>query len=117
MTYWNKATQEQRLAQIDAGISLGMTSKQIAMCLSAPMYGRDGHDNAVKTFGQYHGRHFPTPQGKSAAKAREVAIRTVKTLAGRKYGVPEIHNESAFSIFGNTDEPNPFNALLPEPVE
>lgn len=117
MTYWDKASQEQRLIQIDAGIELGMTSKQIAMCLRAPMYDRDGGDNAVKTFGNRHGRSFPTSQSESGRRAGRIAGRISRAVQFRKAGFIETTHKDAFSIFGRSDEPNPFNALLPEPVE
>lgn len=117
MTYWDKASQEQRLAQIDAGIELGMTSKQIAMCLRAPMYDRDGQDNAVKTFGNRHGRHFPTPREEASRRSGRVSGRISSALKLRNAGYLDVSHKDAFSIFGRSDEPNPFNALLPEPVE
>lgn len=57
MTFWSTATNEQRLVQIDAGIELGMTSKQVAMCLGAPVY--VNRANAVLAFANTHGRSFP----------------------------------------------------------
>lgn len=116
MTYWDKATQEQRLAQIDAGISLGMTSKQIAMCLGAPIY-ENGRDNAVSLFAARHGRRFTTPRATASSRGGKISGRISRAIQFRKAGYTDVTHKDAFSIFGNTDEPNPFNALLPEPVE
>lgn len=115
MTYWDKATQEQRLIQIDAGISLGMTSKQIAMCLGAPRY--DVKNNAVRNFGQKHGRHFTTPPATSGQRGGKIGGRIGSAVQRRRSGYSDVTHKDAFSIFGNTDELNPFNALLPEPAE
>jgi len=110
MSWWDNATQTERLAQIDGGIECGMTSKQIAMCLRAPIYD-DGFANAVKVFGNRHGRHFPTPQATSGYRAGKSGGRVSTALQYRKAGFIEVSHKDAFSIFGDSGEPNPFASL------
>lgn len=52
MSWWANASTEQRLAQIDAGIELGMTARQVAMA--------SGIEDArpISRFAFYHGRKF-----------------------------------------------------------
>ncbi len=111
MTYWEQATQEERLKQIDGGIECGMTSKQIAMCLRAPIYGRDGQDNAVKRFGNHHGRHFPTPPVTAGHRAGKSGGRISTAIKLRNAGWSDVSHKDAFSIFGTPEEPNPFASL------
>jgi hypothetical protein len=113
MAFWDKATQEQRLAQIDGGIECGMTSKQIATCLGAPIY-IDGKSNAVNDFGNYHGRQFPTTARGIGLKAWKSAERRISEKARRIRGEPEITDPTAFSIFNTPQDPNPFASLKEE---
>lgn len=49
--WWYRATQEQKLAQIDAAIEVGMTVPQVAINCGANV-------NTVGSFATNHGRHF-----------------------------------------------------------
>ncbi len=62
--WWYRASLEQKLAQVDGGIELGLTSNQVAMVSGA----KDRY--TVKAFGAYHGRHFTTSNYSSLSKAR-----------------------------------------------
>lgn len=57
--WWYRATAEQKLAQIDAAIELGMTSTQVAMNCGA-------RRTTVCTFANYHNRRFVDGQSKAA---------------------------------------------------
>lgn len=107
MTWWNRATVEQKMTQIKAGIELGMTSKQIAMNLGAPI--RTPNDNGVKSFADHFGLKF----GKSHDKFSR-AGRVGGTISGivnsRRRGVPETFVSSAFDIFPRS-EANEFAML------
>ena len=113
MSFWSTATTEQRLAQIDGGIECGMTSKQIAMCLGAPIYG-DGHSNRVLVFAQYHGRHFPTSKVTVGRRYGKVGGRIGGLVTARKRGRPEIQADGAFEIFPQDHEETPFAFLTEE---
>jgi len=114
MSWWSNATQEQRLAQIDGGIECGMTSKQIAMCLGAPIYDDQGGHDAVFVYGRRNGRRFTTPTYVSAHRAGKRGGKVSGILRARAKGTPEIHVNTAFSIFDNGDEENPFATLTQE---
>lgn len=60
--WWHRATQEQRLAQIDAAIELGMTCPQVAKNCG-------GSVSAVSGFALNHGRNF---SGFSANQRRQI---------------------------------------------
>jgi hypothetical protein len=68
MTFWHSATAAQKLAQVDAGISLDMTIRQIALASGA----REG---ALGSFGQYHGRKFPSGKGRRSVRGEIVRKR------------------------------------------
>lgn len=61
--WWFRATHEQRMAQLDAAISLGMTARQLAMNCG-------GTVGAVAQFASVNGRKF---RGYSAAKDLSLA--------------------------------------------
>lgn len=72
--WWYGASTEQRLAQIDAAIELGMTAKQCAMncgCLYDSQSVRPG--DRVHGFASYHGRHF---NGESTGKRTAAIVRS-----------------------------------------
>lgn len=52
MNWWDKASTEERLAQIDGGIECCMTSRQVAIASRTSM-------GAVIGFAARHGRSFP----------------------------------------------------------
>ncbi|TBY54550.1 hypothetical protein E0H59_13790 [Rhizobium leguminosarum bv. viciae] len=115
MTFWDRANTEERLDQIDGGIECGMTSKQIAICLGAPIY-HDGKSNSVNAFAHRHGRTFPTSRSEIAAKAGKAGGRISSIVGRRRRGEAETANPKAFSLFENRDE-NPFANLMQEAAE
>lgn len=57
--WWYSASTEDRLAQIDAAIELGMTEKQCAMnCGCAYFDSPTNKGGVVGSFARRHGRHF-----------------------------------------------------------
>lgn len=52
MSFWSTATVEQKLAQIDAGIELGMATAVVAKNLGC-------HRHTLYFFARQHGRRFP----------------------------------------------------------
>lgn len=55
--WWYRASQEQKLRQLDAGLALGMTAKQIAIVSGVDMTSGDPRAT-VTSFGYLHGRAF-----------------------------------------------------------
>jgi len=51
MTWWNNATTQQKLIQLDGGIALGMTAAQIAVASGSSR-------NIVSDFASRHGRRL-----------------------------------------------------------
>jgi hypothetical protein len=97
MRWWDRATTEQKLVQIDAGIALGMTGKQISMCLRVPeVY----HGNSkVTAFAHSHGRSFPTTRSIAAMRGGAAAAITHRLRLPRLRGTPEHMINGAFDIF------------------
>lgn len=100
MSFWDTASTEQRLAQIDAGIELGMTRKQIAMCLGAPL---DNSANALGAFANRHGRSFPVKSEERSRAGKRGGL--IGGLANaRRSGAHETDIKGAFSIFGHSGQ-------------
>lgn len=78
-TFWKHASADQRLAQIDGALELGMTSAQCAANVGAK-------PQAVASFARYHGRPFPK-DGEQAAKKYAAG----KSKGGRKGGQVSSH--------------------------
>jgi hypothetical protein len=97
-TWWDRATVAQRLAQIDAGIALGMSSKQIAMNLRVEADQR-GISKLVY-FANSHGRHFSRFTQRSTRRA---AGMTGGIVSSRRRGIPDYTVSSAHEIFGARD--------------
>lgn len=119
-TWWDRATDAQKLAQIDAGIALGMTGKQISMNLRAPVNAYGG--SKVTTFARRHGRSFPNPESHNRKVARQAGGRVGGKVAGllnaRRRGVPETNVTSAYEIFGSSEDRSfEFNFLNEEMSE
>lgn len=96
MTFWDTASTTRKLVQIDAGIELGMTRKQIAMCLGA------NSPTAIGAFANHHGRRFPmTVEHKS--KAGKLGGIVTGMARARRSGAKETDIKGAFSIFGHED--------------
>lgn len=97
-TWWDRATDAQKLEQIDAGIALGMTGKQVSMNLRMPV---DHNGNSkVINFANYHGRHFSRFAQRSTRRA---AGLTGGIVSSRRRGIPDYTVSSAHEIFGARD--------------
>lgn len=72
--WWYRASTEQRLAQIDGCIELGMTAAQCAMncgCFSDERgWSRAG--DTIRTFARYHGRAFPMNEDKEVSRDKKL---------------------------------------------
>lgn len=89
MSWWKRATEEQRLAQIDGGIECGMTIRQIAMNCGATT-------NAVGAYGRSHGRTFT---GVASMKNAVDGGKVARIMKARNAGAPNTAMRDAFSIF------------------
>lgn len=100
MSFWNTATQEQKLAQIDGGIECGMNARQVATNLGTTL-------GAVGTFARNHGRSFGGRAGHAnhGEHARILGVERSKCESLKRnaeiFGGP---SENAFSIFDNNSE-------------
>ncbi len=98
MSFWEKSTDEQKLAQIDGGIECLMTIRQIAMnCRTTQA--------AVGHLGRKYGRAFPARFSSPAAGKRAISVRAI--IAARLARVPNVLMNDAFSIFGSAADRNP----------
>lgn len=100
MTFWDTATREQKLAQIDGGIEVGMSPKHIAMCLGAPS------GDEVRFFGNRHGRMFHNAANKTKTCRENGRVNGV--ISSRQRGTPDYEIHSAFSIFDTDDQDETF---------
>ena len=99
-TWWERASTEDRLAQIDGGIECGMTAKQISLCVGASA----GHDGGtLRAFATRYGRNFPSTYEKRK-RAGQVSGRlggqTGGIMSARLRGRADYEISSAFEIFG-----------------
>jgi hypothetical protein len=106
-TWWDRATDAQKLAQIDAGIALGMTGKQISMNLRAPVSADGG--SKVTTFARRHGRSFHGDKSRAATTAAakrggRAGGKVAGLLNARRQGIPETNVRSAYDIFGSSED-------------
>lgn len=89
-SWWSRASTEQKLAQIDGGIELGMSGRHIALNVGATR-------SAVLEFGRRHGRRF-------VARASPARMQQAGRIAGlqraRRLGKVDFEISSAFEIFG-----------------
>ena len=67
MSWWSSASTEQRLTQVDAGIELGMTSRQVALAS-----GTTAH--AIRLMASYHSRRFAAAPKAVASKKRRAIL-------------------------------------------
>jgi len=93
--WWEMASETERLAQIDGGISLGMSARQVAANCGFDLLGND--HLRVRQYAAMRGRHFVTqyhtPRMKAASKQSHNARR-------RRAGVAETQAYDAFELFG-----------------
>lgn len=112
MSFWSTATDEQKLQQIDAAVSLGLTSKQVAMNCGTDF-------TRVLYFAGKHGRKF----GRGEEWRRKAAInvsngsvyRSLQRLKdnSERYGTMPVNSNLAY-IFpreqhNNLFEPHPYD--------
>lgn len=95
--WWYRATDAERLAQIDAGIALGMTAKQIAMNCQCEIYaGSEG--SRIKAFAYANGRSFNREAATEAVTRKQIAHWAVKKA---KSAIQRgVIGDEAFGIFG-----------------
>ena len=95
-TFWQTATQEQKLAQIDGGIECGMNARQVGTNCGAM------RDHVLR-FAQLHGRHFAAYNVGAHSRRRSAErFRCEKFKQNTaRFGSP---HEDAFSIFDNHSE-------------
>lgn len=87
MTFWKTASKAQKLAQIDAGIELGMTARQVAINLGC----------SPKTIFLFAGENERSFKGyKLTPVQREVKLHGVR----RRLTSDNTHMPEAFDIFG-----------------
>ena len=111
--FWKIATTEQKLAQIDGAIDLGLTSKQCAFnCGTTP--------GGIRSFASYHGRYFGFGE-EAQRKARQAGAAANKMNGHRKfrqkmeaYG---LDTASAVSARIFPDNPHRTNLFDPIPYE
>lgn len=93
--WWYRASQVQKLAQVDGGISLGMTGHQVAM--------NCGTEKAVvESFANYQGRHF-NGRSEAAPGGRHHGGQIVKWINGRPVRKREANIEAAKDAFISGD--------------
>ena len=97
-SWWSRASTEQKLAQIDGGISLGMTAKQVAMCLRVDTQNKA---ETVNAFAYRNGRRFPTTKREALRRWGNATGKTNGINSARRAGKPDYEIVSAFSIFGD----------------
>ncbi|MDK4720100.1 hypothetical protein PH552_12170 [Rhizobium sp. CNPSo 3968] len=96
MSFWEKSTDKQKLAQIDGGIECRLTIRQIAMNCGTTRA-------ALSHFARKHGRTFPTQSPSTSYSMKSSARRggrVAAIIAARTARVPNVLMNDAFSIFG-----------------
>lgn len=98
--WWYRATNEERLAQIDGGIELGMTASQVALncgCLYEQNYTNGstlGSGSLVNHFALNHGRSFPASNKKTS---RNGTVMYRGRLMSRKQAIIEAEKDAYFT--------------------
>lgn len=92
-SFWQSSSKAQKLAQIDAGISLGLTARQIAINCGTTK-------DAILYFCRENGR---STGSKSTAMTHNVA-RIGRAVQSRRRGIPELFAPDAFEIFTPSTE-------------
>lgn len=98
MSWWSKATTEQRLAQIDGGIECGMSANHIGMNCGTSA-------STCGAFGRNHGRSFPNKNGRFTKQAKDTAYILSSRRAAELTGKSETQQPAAFAIFGKSSTP------------
>lgn len=94
MSFWESATTEQKLAQIDGGIECGMTTEQIAVNCGVSPTDKNPASRVVAWFAINHGRKFGYNLPVRRLKERMAHTRT-KIEIEMTHDLPD----DAFSIF------------------
>lgn len=100
MNFWNTATQEQKLAQIDGGLELGMTANQVAMNCGVKPF-------TLTAFARSHGRSFRDVNGTQNYGARGFSIKVEAGICDAEKRVSTRTGNlgaAAFSIFDHQPE-------------
>lgn len=71
MSFWQTASTERKLAQLDAAIELGLTASQCGMNCGAT-------GGAVAVFGRRHGRRFPADGEQAMRKKRAASAGNIQ---------------------------------------
>lgn len=100
-SWWSNASKAEKLKQIDAGISLGMSAKQIALALGTTT-------ECIHQYGWKNDRSFPTPMSVIRSKAIKASKANSSIRMSRMNGHEETEHDLAFSIFG-TRQTRPFS--------
>ncbi len=87
-SFWQHASTQQRLAQIDGAISVGMTMRQTAMNLGTTR-------GAIEYFTIKHGRSFAP----NSTVGTEASKKINRLTVARKHGAPNVLMTDAFEIF------------------
>lgn len=107
--WWERASTEDRLAQIDGGIEAGLSSLEIAKIVGAPIY-HDGKSNAAHAFGSSHGRRFSRVNVRANGRRGGLAAGI---LNARRRGVADSEISSAFDLFDAPHHQDRFIDVLP----
>lgn len=99
MNFWQKSSKAQKLEQIDAGISLGMTARQIAI-------------NCGKTKDAilYLCRETGRSTGSKSTAMSNNAARIGRAVQSRRRGIPELFAPDAFEIFQSKKKDSIFDS-------
>lgn len=99
MNFWQKSSKAQKLEQIDAGISLGMTARQIAINCGTTK-------DAILYLCRETGR---STGSKNTGMSSEIA-RLGMTAQRRRRGIPELFAPDAFEIFQSKKKDSIFDS-------
>lgn len=105
ISWWSRASTEQKLAQIDGGIECGMTAKQIAKNL------RVKTAQSIYHLGNLHGRHFPTTPQEKGRRGFGKLAQASGILTARRWRIPDSEISSAFTIFSADAETPMFDEV------
>lgn len=103
ISWWSRASTEQKLAQIDGGIECGMSGRFIAMNVGTTRA-------AVLEFGRRHGRRFIA---RASAANNRWAGRISGVERARRLGKMDCEITSAFTIFDDLPAERPFIDEVP----
>lgn len=92
--WWPVATTKDRLRQIDAALSIGLT------CEEARIICECEKKSSFTSFCAYHGRRFARDEVSTSAKLRENNIIYIR----RKRGFSELERDGAFDVFDRRDD-------------